>query len=457
MSKQKYMQVYNHLKALIINGEYNQYNNLLSLQKMADIYNVSKSTILSAYDKLIEDNLVMKNGNKYLVTINEHTSSSITTNWANIFKKSQYFIEKHTPHQESMRVGLTHEISMVDSSFGFTDVYKAAISNVVNNKMDTYDIYAEVRKYLQSLNIDTSNKKILLTPTERASLYLLLSTINDNMTIFTSEPNRIQINKSLLIKRVNVVYIETDEQGIIPEDLYLKAKAYDNAMLYIEPNSLYPLGVAMPKERLDRIVNICAKQSIPIVEVDYRPEQHFTNKHHAPLISSIDSENIIYITAFANDFNPCDYMCCVVVPDKIKDQFINTYNQINNSVSTLTRSITADMLKTGALYKFADEFKVKLIERFNEVDNLLKKYLNDYATWRIPDTGNIIFIKFNDDIIVNKFTFPNSPCMYMNGSALSGSCINKVLLWVASATLDEVEKFITSLQTEAEKQVKLYI
>jgi 2-aminoadipate transaminase len=90
--------------------------------------------------------------------------------------------------------------------------------------------------------------------------------------------------------------VETDEQGMIPESLERVLESADPfpKFLYLVPNFQNPTGRTLSGPRRERVVRICERFGLPIVEDDPYGELRFEGSDILPLVSHESTAPIIY-------------------------------------------------------------------------------------------------------------------------------------------------------------------
>ncbi len=112
--------------------------------------------------------------------------------------------------------------------------------------------------------------------------------------------------------------IETDEDGAIPESL---EEVLDRAdpfpkFVYLVPNFQNPTGRTLARERRERIVRICERFDLPIVEDDPYGELRFEGEDLAPLASYESDAPIIYLGTGSKIMAPGMRVAWLIIRDQ---------------------------------------------------------------------------------------------------------------------------------------------
>jgi 2-aminoadipate transaminase len=118
---------------------------------------------------------------------------------------------------------------------------------------------------------------------------------------------------------------DTDEDGMIPESL---ERVLDEAepfpkFLYLVPNFQNPTGRTLSGDRRERIVRICERHDLPVVEDDPYGELRFEGKDLPPLSSYETNGTIIYLGTGSKVVAPGLRVAWLVVPnEEIREKIV---------------------------------------------------------------------------------------------------------------------------------------
>ena len=116
--------------------------------------------------------------------------------------------------------------------------------------------------------------------------------------------------KQLTFYNANTVGSPIDDKGLIPEKLeetILKIKNDHGVlpkMLYTIPEHQNPTGSTLPKDRRIKIIDICHKYGIPILEDDCYVDNRFEGEPEPAFASLDDSGMVIYVGSFSKLIAP---------------------------------------------------------------------------------------------------------------------------------------------------------
>ena len=148
----------------------------------------------------------------------------------------------------------------------------------------------------------------------------------------------------------------TPERGIDIDvfELYLRQGIKPSCLILSSVIS-NPTGAVMPDENKKRLVELCAKFSVPIIEDDILGELYFTDSRPRPL-KSFDSDNVIYVSGFGKCLAPTIRLA-YVSPGRYKKAFA-FYKHISTSYAYPPIQLAmSEYLDRGTAYKDISFFR----------------------------------------------------------------------------------------------------
>jgi DNA-binding transcriptional MocR family regulator len=205
---------------------------------------------------------------------------------------------------------------------------------------------------------------------------------------------------------LNVVSIDTDENGLIIEALEEKLVEFHPKFLYLIPTFQNPTGQTMSQERRDRLVELAQKHEFLLVADEVYQLLSYTERPPKSFAGYIDVENVISLGSFSKILAPGLRLGWLQAhPNNIKR--FNTCGLLDSGggLNPFTSAIVRGVIETGGL----ESHIRKLIEiyrsRRNAMDSTLHQHLANlkYSTaqggfffWlRVPEGMDTIELRKN--------------------------------------------------------------
>ena len=200
----------------------------------------------------------------------------------------------------------------------------------------------------------------------------------------------------LLSRQANVVHIDCDDQGIIPESL--EENLAKLAKEKISPKFMYlisvyqnPTGITIPLERRKQIIEIAQKYNVPILEnesyADFRIDG---DPLPAPMYELDDQDSVTYISAYTKFLGCGLRIGYSVIPDAIKDQLETI--RFGTSPSQLATMAAYSFLKQHG-YDLGLEVEKSLMQKRDAMLTALKENFPDTCEWTAPNGGMMLWMK----------------------------------------------------------------
>ncbi len=456
-----YKQIANYIKDKVDNGDINVGYKFPTYSVMEKHFQTSKFTLSTCFDLLQAEGYVIQNHARRFIVDDRATKHDVpNVDWQHFMKRANHTV--NMPHvvintdlidSENKEAG---QFIINCDEFDFRKVYTKAIGTIANEVPMAINLHIQsdpnllkqLSYYLEKRDIFVNPSQILIVQNLHTSTYLIsIGLLSSSSTLIATKPSGLDFFTAREITRTQTVYVKTDNEGIVIDDLYSKIKTAYNPILYVEPCYAHPSGLSMGEERKHEIVDLCAKLGVPILEFDN--QRDYSLNYHSPMKSFDISGNIIYQTSLGTQLNYNCSIGIIVGNEYIINHLAGIYSHIGPKCTSLVQSLYLELLQSGGYEKCIEDLKPKLHKRLIEADQLLKRYLSSYASWEIPSGGVYFNIKFNSFINIVKIEMPSSKCYYH----FLKDFTEILLVTVASCTLPELEEFIAHLAKECEKQV----
>lgn len=411
-----YIQIKNHIEIMISKGLIPDNSKLPSTRELSQFLNVSRNSIISAYEELKADGVIYSVYGKG--TFVNHKNESVNKSWNVDFNCLE---NEQTKIANDMDI-VKSEIPWRDDLISFKsiapngelfdiDEFKKAFLNRISlegHKILNYG-YAKGYKplidyllsYMNSKGVDTSNKDILITNGFTEGLELILSSLTEKDDyIICENPTHNTAKKIFKFLGLNIVGIDIDNDGLnfnmLEEKLdFLEKKGIKPKFAYITPSYHNPTGMVMDPENRYKFYKLMKKYNIPIIEDGFNEELLYSSSHIFP-IASLDNLNngVVYIGSFSKILFPGLRIGWILCDKSVISRLESVKRCKSIHVSFLDQAVLYDYLSSGAFEKYVKKIKKFYGEKFNYAYKCVKKYIpNEYI---LGEGGLHIFIKLKN-------------------------------------------------------------
>ena len=252
--------------------------------------------------------------------------------------------------------------------------------------------------------------------------------INPGDVVLVEAPSYVGALGTFKQYEANVVHVQMDDQGMVPEALRaaiasVRASGQQIKFLYLIPNYQNPAGVLLPADRRTEILEICQSEKIFIVEDNPYGLLGF-DKPSPNAMRSQDSENVIYLGSFSKTIAPGFRVGWALVPPSLKEKLV-----IAAESSILCPSNFAQLSISGYLAdqpwrdQIASFCKLYRARRDAMLESLEAHFLAS-ATWTKPAGGFYVWVTLPPEIdttalmpkaIVAKVAYVPGTAFYADG------------------------------------------
>ncbi|MBP7770194.1 MAG: PLP-dependent aminotransferase family protein, partial [Aliarcobacter sp.] len=295
-----YIQLYEQIKDEI-KTELKAGTKLSSIRKLSTEYNLSKTTVQTAYNQLcIEGYIESKKNSGYFVCEDIIQDFEINFN-------SEKKLENQT-FDYKINFFPAH---LSKSSFPkqtWLKIYNKVVKSDINygayfDKQGEIELRDEISKYLLSSRAVFSNsEQIIITSGFSDSLFLISSILKKfTNTIAVESPCYNVARKIFEMFAFKIEDIPINSDGL---NLNLLEKTNSKA-LYVTPSHQFPTGVTIPISNRIKLLNWAKNNDAFIIEDDYDSELSYYN-NPIPSIQGLENNNnrIIYLGTFSKTLSP---------------------------------------------------------------------------------------------------------------------------------------------------------
>lgn len=225
-----------------------------------------------------------------------------------------------------------------------------------------------------------------------------------------------------------VVHVELDNQGLVPEALRqaissVRASGRTIKFLYLIPNYQNPTGVLLPADRRTEILEICREEAIFVVEDNPYGLLGF-DRPSPNAMRAEDTENVIYLGSFSKTIAAGLRVGWALVPPSLKEKLVIASESSILCPSNFTQltisNYLADQPWRDQIASFCELYKV----RRDAMLESLEEYFPASATWTKPGGGFYVWVNLPPEIdtklmmpkaIVAKVAYVPGTAFYADG------------------------------------------
>jgi GntR family transcriptional regulator/MocR family aminotransferase len=467
-----YLQIASSITHQIRNGSLRKGSKMPSSRSLADWLGVNRMTVVAAYDELRAQGWIIQYPRKGSFVHDElpvlkprpikKTGIPFSASNGIPFPINKNLIE--FPHYKTF----TGEQLVIDD--GFPDVRLAPIEELARCmkglcKIPSYtkylrygatkgneilrDVLAEHLNDTRGLPVTSNN--LLITRGATMGIYLAARVITQpGDHIIMSEPG-FRIARAMFSQlQLNINTVSVDEHGISIEAIEQICKTKNIRFVYTVPHHHYPTTVTLSPERRIRILELAKTYNFAIIEDDYDYDFHYTSKPMMPMASIDKYGSVVYIGTLAKTLAP-----------SIRIGFLTaTENFVNHAASyrilsdfqgdNFLEAAISELYKDGTIARHIKKSLKTYKERRDHFCKLLKNELDEKVSFKIPNGGMSVWIKFNDVDLIKLSKEARIKGLEISDGTKYDNIVNQynsIRMGFASLNFDEQKKAVTIIKS----------
>ena len=321
----------------------------------------------------------------------------------------------------------------------------------------------QVRELMALEGIRSSVEDIVMTTGSQHGLELLSGLFIDEGDVVLAEgPSYVGALGIFRHYQAHVEHVYTDQDGMSPEALEeaidrLKADGRTIKFLYLVPNFANPSGVTLAKERRPKILEICKRHQILVLEDNPYGLLYF-DKPVPDALRSMDEEGVIYLGSFSKILAPGFRVGYVLAPPAIKDKLVLAQESAILCPSAFSQMMISEYLANSDWQAQIDTFRGVYRERKDAALGAMREFLPKLHTTE-PDGGFYLWVTLPDGVD-SKAMLPlavKELVAYTPGTAFygDGTGHNKLRVCSSYPTPDRIRLGIQRLATVINRQTEL--
>ncbi|MBO1361832.1 PLP-dependent aminotransferase family protein [Acetobacter sacchari] len=291
--------------------------------------------------------------------------------------------------------------------------------------------------------------QVVIVPSTRIAISLLAEAAlrpaePDGRVTWFENPGYVAARDILVARGADLVPVACDAQGVACETAGLPRPR----LIYVTPSHQYPTGVTMSLTRRLALLDRARRSDAVIIEDDYDSEFQYDGRPIAALQGMDRHETVAYCGTMAKVLAPGMRVAYAILPRRYVDPVRSMMRERGLSVPAHVQAALADFIRDGHLRGHIRRMTRLYAERMNlAVEELSRRLGNSIELG--PGTGGLqLLLRFRDPTI-DDFVLQNRlQAAGFGARALSPMCLTSsggapsrgILIGVARATRPDLEK-----------------
>ncbi|MCH5262092.1 MAG: PLP-dependent aminotransferase family protein [Lachnospiraceae bacterium] len=348
-----YLSIATMLEQDIINGSLPANTKLPPQRELADFLDLNLSTITRAY-KICE-----LKGLLYAVTGRGTFVSPGTFHKDTFIEESNHLIEMGMikPFYETNSLILEVSKSIMENS-NSTKLFE--YSSPLGTDKQLHAAVQWLKRY--KINVSESNTMIV-AGAQNALGVILISLFKAGDKIVVDEFTYANFRGLANLLHIQLITIEADRYGMIPEALLTTCKNSDIRGIYLMPTCSNPTSIFMPQKRREELVNIIQQYNLLLIEDD---TYSFLAPANVKPFFSMIPDYTLHICSLSKSLCPGLRVAFLAFPKQFSELLISGMLNLNLKTVSLNAEIIAELIENGHADKIVNE-KINLAQERNQI------------------------------------------------------------------------------------------
>lgn len=211
-------------------------------------------------------------------------------------------------------------------------------------------------------------------------------------TIFVEEPTYFLALRIFADHHLNVISIDTDENGLVVESLEERLAEFRPKFLYLIPSFQNPTGTTLPQERRDRLMELAQEHDFIIAADEVYQLLSYTQTPPKSFAAYTDVENVISLGSFSKILAPGLRLGWLQAhPEKIKRFNTCGFLDSGGGLNPFTSAIVRQVIESGGLENNINKLITIYRSRLHVMNSALSQYLPK-VEYSVPHGGYFFWL-----------------------------------------------------------------
>ena len=212
-------------------------------------------------------------------------------------------------------------------------------------------------------------------------------------TIFVEEPTYFLALRIFEDHDLELVPIQTDENGLILEDLGKKLTEFQPKFLYTVPTFQNPGGVTLPQDRRDKLVQLSQEYDFLIVADEVYHFLNYSSQQIKPFAAYTDLETVISLGSFSKILAPGLRLGWMQAHSRVIEPLVRSgLLDSGGGLNPFTSAIVRELIEAGNLEQNITSLIAAYRSRLKVMDAALRKEL-PMAEFETPEGGFFFWVR----------------------------------------------------------------
>ncbi|WP_022850281.1 PLP-dependent aminotransferase family protein [Limisalsivibrio acetivorans] len=277
-------------------------------------------------------------------------------------------------------------------------IMKKAISSTPNHNAYEFmggqpELKRQIAYHMLSYNTRVQPDRMMITNGSSEALFIALTILaRPGDSVIVESPCFFGYLNTLHALGIYALEIPTHpDKGMDLDALEQSLNRYDVKACITQTNFNNPLGYSIPPENRDRIVEMCSKSGVPIIEEDIYGDLPHDGKRPDTLLSR-DYDNVIYISSFSKTLAP-GYRVGWLYSERYYTPIFRYKTSTTVDTVRPTQLAIAEFMASGKYARHLEKFRNVCASNVSLFSMAISKYFPEGTRITRPKGGFILWVE----------------------------------------------------------------
>lgn len=314
----------------------------------------------------------------------------------------------------------------------------------------TDELLGVMRQMFQNMGIDMEGQDVVILTGSSQGIELISKVmINKGDTILVESPTFLGALQTFHLYEANVESVAMEDDGIDVEMLEQQIQKYHPKFLYTIPTFQNPSGRTMSEEKRKKVVEICGKYGVLVLEDDPYADLRFEGEPLKPLKYYDKTSCVLKLFSFSKIISPGLRVGAAVGPKEVIGKMVLGKQGADVHTANLTQDMVAEYVKQGCL----EEHIADICQMYRQQRDKMMECIAQYFPKEIkvvkPQGGLFIWAELPEHMNATELFHQavENKVAYVPGTHFydEGGHHNTLRLNFSMASMEEIDKGIYTL------------
>lgn len=411
-----FQQVFEQLKQLIESGDLLPGENLPSTRKLAETLGTHRTTVYRVYEELWAAGYLEATAGAYsrvrqrnTLAVQDSEPDHSVINWDDHFSDAVNRIVQTTLLSTNLPKDILDFAPLSpDSDLLPVDDFRRCLNQVLQtegasllqygNPLGYEPLRKHLAKQMRQHGIATQTDEIMLTNGMQNGIELVLRLLtNPGDCIITENPSYASVLSLIKYLDLKVIGIPMINDGMDLEILEQQLQTHRPRLIYSMPTFQNPTGISTSQTHRERLLALCEKYQVPLVEDGFEEEMKYFGKAVLPVKSMDKQQVVIYLGTFSKVLFPGIRVGWIVAPTQLISRLGQMKRVTELSGSPLTQAAVYQFCQQGLYELHKKRLHRVYRKRMQQALQACREFLPaSQIQYTKPDGGYLIWFSLKD-------------------------------------------------------------